>query len=146
MHDTPKCRWNSEKEATGYTFLQRKQSWGRCIRPNGTQIHCAHIQQEMTPSGLVDTLDIAARNPWIVYKKASCRKIFRRNFILQLIEGLRRAYVAQKVTQENTAEQASVQLEIWKSSGKRRKCAGEKCNNHGFCLPALQKTHLWKIW
>ena len=64
-------------------------------------------------------------NAWIVYKKASGRKISRRKFILQLIEGLRGAYVAQKVTQENTVEQARVQ----QPSGKRRKCAGKKCNN-----------------
>ena len=70
-------------------------------------------------------LDIAPLNAWIVYKKASGRKISRLKFILQLIEGLREACVAQKVTQENTVEQASVQ----RPSGKRRKCAGKKCNN-----------------
>ena len=77
------------------------------------------------PSGLDQLLDIAALNSWIAYEKASGQKISRRNFILQLIEGLRGAYVAQKVTREITVKQASVQ----RPSGKRRKCADEKFNN-----------------
>ena len=72
--------------------------------------YTAHTSSRRWPLAVrTNILDIAALNAWIVYKKASGRKISRRKFILQLIEGLRGAYVAQKVTQENTVEQASVQ-------------------------------------
>ena len=79
----------------------------------------------MTLAVWTNILNIAALNSWIVYKKASGRKISRRNFILQLIEGWRGAYVAQKVTWENTVKEGRVQ----RPSGKRRKCADEKFNN-----------------
>ena len=40
------------KGRNGYTFLQQKQSWGRCILPNGAQMHRAHIQYKIAFSGL----------------------------------------------------------------------------------------------
>ena len=88
--------------------------------------YTAHTSSIKWPQAVwTNILDIAALNAWIVYKKASGQNISRLKFILQLIEGLRGAYVAQKVTQENTVEQSSVQ----RPSGKRRKCGGKKCNN-----------------
>ena len=89
--------------------------------------YTAHISRRRWPLAVwTNILDIAALNSCIVYKKASGQKITRHNFILQLIVGLRKAYAAQKVTQENTVEQASVQ----RPSGKRLKCADKKRNNN----------------
>ena len=125
MHDAPSTD-RTEKRKPLVIHFYNENKVGVDVFDQMARKYTAHTSSRRWPLAVwTNILDIAALNSWIVYKKASGRKISRRNFILQLIEGMRGAYVAQKVTQENTIEQASVQ----RPSGKRRKCTGEKCNN-----------------
>ena len=69
-------------------------------------------------------LDIAAINFWILYKKCTQCTISRRNFMLQLVEYLRDAYVTKRMPfhwNDNKYED--------RPFGKRRKCDGSSCQN-----------------
>ena len=125
MHDAPSTD-GAEKKKPLVIHFWNKNKVGIDVFDQMARKYTTHTSSRRWPPAVwTNILDIAALNPWIVYKKAYGRKISRPKFILQLIEGLRGAYVAQKVTQKNTVELASVQ----RPSGKRRKCAGKKCNN-----------------
>ena len=68
---------------------------------------------------------MAVINGWIIYKLASGRTISRKEFILELIESLRHAYV-QKRSLPNLPDVPSTSSSLPK---KRRKCHGRKCSN-----------------
>ena len=84
-----------------------------------------------------NVLDIAALNAWIIFRKTTGSKVSRRDFILDLIEGLKQNYMAQR---KNTSFRVDILLES--RLGKRRKCFSKNCNNATVttCRLCLQTT------
>ena len=84
-----------------------------------------------------NVLDIAALNARIIFRKTTGSKVSRRDFILDLIEGLKQNYVAQR---KNTSFRFDIPLES--RLGKRRKCFSKNSNNVKVttCRLCLQPT------
>ena len=98
MHDAPSTD-ETEKRKPLVIHFYNKNKVGVHVFDQMARKYIAHISSRRWALAVwTNILHIAALNSWIVYKKAFDQKISRCNCILQLIECLREAYVAQKVT------------------------------------------------
>lgn len=69
-----------------------------------------------------NVLDMALLNAWVVYKKATKSTVSRRQFLIQLIEDLRAAFVRQN-------KPPQLELELLSPPKKRKRCKGRACKN-----------------
>ena len=124
MHNAPSTD-NTEKKKPLVIHFYNKNKVGVDVFDQMARQYMTHSASRRWPLAVwTNVLDIAALNAWIIFWKTTGSKVSRRDFILDLIEGLKQNYVAQR---KNTSFRVDIP---WESRlGKRRKCFSKNCNN-----------------
>ena len=137
MHNAPSTD-NTEKKKPLVIHFYNKNKVGVDVFDQMARQYTTHSASRRWPLAVwTNVLDIAASNAWIIFRKTTGSKVSRRDFILDLIEGLKQNYVAQR---KNTSFRVDIPLES--RLGKRRKCFSKNCNNATVttCRLCLQPT------
>ncbi|CAK8681971.1 unnamed protein product [Clavelina lepadiformis] len=126
MHNSPSTDATEKKKPTVIQFYNQNKV-GVDVFDQMARKYTTHAGSRRWPLAVwTNLLDIAALNSWILYRKCSGSNISRRSFILQLIEGLRDAYMVKR----KQVVQREMKPAQRRPSGKRRKCAGQGCKNN----------------
>ena len=98
MHNAPSTD-NTEQKKPLVIHFYNKNKVGVDVFDQMARQYTTHSASRRWPLAVwTNVLDIAALNAWIIFRKTTGNKVSRRDFILDLIEGLKQNYVAQQKT------------------------------------------------
>ena len=113
MHNAPSTD-NTEKKKPLVIHFYNKNKVGVDGFDQMARQYTTHSASRRWPLAVwTKVLDIASLNAWIIFRKTTGSKVSRRDFILDLIEGLKQNYVAQR---KNTFFRVDIPLEQRRSS------------------------------
>ena len=129
MHNSPGTDTKEKKKPLVMQFYNQNKVGVDVFDPMTRKYTTHAATKQWSLAVWTNLLDIVALNCWILFRKCSGSLISQRNFILQLIERLRDAYMVNRkpVLQRRVG---GFQLHKKRQSGKQRKCAGRNCKNN----------------